>query len=573
MEDIEEEEEDFDLAALEADEELNLEFAHLMTGGGGVDGGGGAGGKVAESAVHKSEPTLLAEEVILESEEDDPELLAQLEAISRPLVASVVPPLPPSKQPRLQQQQQQKQKHRVEQATSEQHAAPASIAKTATTSTASTSTATKSKAAASTAVAAMSPYASLEKALRDAKASATQEAKAFLEAKNQKAAKEKLERAKLYQQELMVLEARRGLGPEALALWHFETIRREEHIVNTSIAENELVFHMQGVFDLRSEQGAEGKKISIEYDLGLPRDGAVQGALPAALYSRGKAEYNSVQRLPILKRSAASEFTLARKSTCAFFTLTLHKGGFLWNSTVVLGHAKLLYADLLASSKIGGSLPLFKILEPKTEGSRGKEEAIGGCLKVTVQARCPLKTPELLVSEERQLVLGPWPTNVVDRVADSMAASGATSQLVETEMLPSKQEMEMPLHTDFYVSFDVLSEEDALITAELDTLQNKATSVSEEDESRIFELSGRAVIIKSKLLLLQRDVQQEKLTIQEYLAAVTRRRDADLLLAKCLKKRGDIENAKKVEYRAVVMTSEINNALAMQQEGECEHVE
>jgi len=445
----------------------------------------------------------------------------------------------------------------------------------------------------------------LEKALREAKSKAMADAKRYLDVKNKKAGKESLDLAKYYQQELSVLESRKTLGPEYIALFHYETIRHEVKIENLDIAENELVLRVEGVIDL--DKGAEGKSISIEYDLGLPRDDSIKGSLGATMYSQGKAEFSFERRLPIIKRGSAIKHTVQRKTTFASFTVNLHQG-WLWSTKLELGIAKMPFCELLSKSICGGNIPILQSSKKHNGGESGrkkaKEEAIRGSVRAFVQIRSPLDIPEVLVTEERKLIVGKWPdpspsirvaneekssnkspkidfncnTTFISR--DVGNSSDSTDKALHTTRTPTAaaaassfststssssfshsvdKVKESPFHISLLESFDVLNAEKEKVEVELNELR-KTKSTSEEDESLEFEISCRLVMIRNKILILQNKVERGELSIDDYLESVKKRLELDKHLSRVLQDEGRNADAAAVDSRIEIMSNEIQMA-------------
>jgi hypothetical protein len=297
--------------------------------------------------------------------------------------------------------------------------------------------------------------------------------------------------------------------------------------------------------------------------------------------------------LPILKRGRHVQALYQRKK--AVFDLVLHKG--FWKGNETLCQAVLPLTDLLTKSKIGGQLQLKTIAD---NGSSKKGKVVGGQMTVYVAIRSPLSGPEVVVTEERKLVLQPWPVvrespGLSAPIAmGSAAASGAgtpapaastavpapapptpavvppvpaqDASLPTPPVEPSKpvltgalatltdQEKNDPHSVDFLDSNDVL---------ELEIAAAETLLRTSHDEDEQFNANMRLQLLRTKLQLLVYQVQNDQLSLDDYLEKVKARVKRDQVMALYFKTLGDQESmatALAVMKRVGVMKKEIQNA-------------
>lgn len=359
---------------------------------------------------------------------------------------------------------------------------------------------------------------------------------------------------------------------------------------NVEIAEDEVKVIIEGVYDIAGiVETHSSRLISVSYLLGIAKEETAPTVTPQVKYDAGKVEFSYQLVLPVLKRGRHVQQLYARKK--ATFDVVLHKG--FWKGSEVLCQAVLPLADLLTKSKVGGQLPLKTVKE--SESSK-KGKVVGGQLTAYVVIRSPLGGPEVVVTEERKLVIEPWPPVISTPIAPVVASSGAattgngtvvdrtstpvSASISDTEPLyamedapatpapvmtgvlatVTEQEKNDPHCVDFIESNDVLEAEIAAAEA---LLQTKL------DEDEQFNATMRLQLLRGKLQLLVYQVQSDALSMEQYLENIKARLKRDQTIALYFKTLGDKESvavALQVMKRVQVMKKEIQNAEEAAQE-------
>jgi hypothetical protein len=280
------------------------------------------------------------------------------------------------------------------------------------------------------------------------------------------------------------------------------------------------------------------------------------------------AQWKFQTSFDVVKRSKVTQATQLRKRV----TLKLigQKTGMLWSSTVDLAMAILPFSDLATVSESGGRTALFQITQGE-DGATRKGKAIGGYLVANLQVRKPLSGEESRTIEERQLQLEPWPalpvpvsnTAASPSTAESNAASAATSTSTPSAGADygaglTDREKSDPEAVDFLESNDVLEAEIARVQQQLQSGQL--------DEDAQFNATLRMQLLQVKLQTLVLRVQNETLSLEDYLEILRERVRRDKQLALYLSKVvGDAEareTAVRVMRRMKIMEQEIDNAAA-----------
>lgn len=359
-------------------------------------------------------------------------------------------------------------------------------------------------------------------------------------------------------------------------------------VENVEIAEDEVKLIIEGVYDIAGiVETHSSRTIGISYLLGIAKDEATPAVTPQAKYESGKVEFSHQVVLPVLKRGRHVQQLYARKK--ATFDVVLHKG--FWKGSEVLCQAVLPLNDLLTKSRVGGPLPLKTVKDSDT-GKKGK--VVGGQLTAWVVIRSPLGGPEVVVTEERKLVIEPWPpvvqpaaapspppcVPIVSSSTDSVAprstlndAAGDAMYTKEPAPGPApvmsgalatvtEQEKSDPHCVDFMESNDVLEAEIAAAEALLQTRL---------DEDEQFNATMRLQLLRGKLQLLVYQVQSDALSMEQYLDNIKARLKRDQTIALYFKTLGDKESvavALQVMKRVQIMKKEIQNAEEAAQEEE-----
>lgn len=425
------------------------------------------------------------------------------------------------------------------------------------------------------------PFAPLEEALTEASTLALREAKR-LEKELPRAAVEKLREYKAYQQELVVLKSRRQAGAQP-ALFRWQVTRKETPVENLEIGEDQVRVCIEGAYDLESVlEGHTSRNISVSYLLGLNKgeEEPVPVVTSQSRYENGRVEFNHTATYSVLKRGRHVQQLYSRKK--AQFDLVLHRGFFKAN--LAMCQVVLPLGDLLTRCEIGGALPLTSagLKEGATTAvsSVKKGKAVGGTLKVSVKIRAALLTPEVRVTEERKLIVDPWPASAATTPERPLVAAAPAPVNAATQRPPSteldasgdappnpalqsavfagitQKEKDDPHSPDLLDSNDVLEAE---ISRSEQLLQNPAAL----DEDEQFNTNMRLQLLRGKLQILVFNVQNETLSLEDYLASLKARVARDQVLAVYFKTAGDpasVETALRILRRVKIMKEEIKNA-------------
>lgn len=276
------------------------------------------------------------------------------------------------------------------------------------------------------------------------------------------------------------------------------------------------------------------------------------------------ARLNHRQILPIVKRGRTLQQQLVRKK--ATFEVILNRGMFF--SSVSLGTATLPLAELLTKCECGGTLQLTRPAEPTT-GKRASTLSAGSVV-ARIRLRKPIAGPEMTRSEERVLVLEPWPAvdfNGVVGMAGELPVpalplpnnSASSPALLPPAPAPTPppvalpaqadrhasadfhlltdREKNDPCSVDFLESNDVLDAELTKVQATLAQLQaagNRPGHIATDVEGKLVEYGVRSQILSMKLTLLQQSVENEALSLADYLLRLQDRLRRDEVLLRYL---------------------------------------
>jgi hypothetical protein len=379
----------------------------------------------------------------------------------------------------------------------------------------------------------------------------------------------------------------------------------------------------------------------MTYNLGVPKDEPLTGTIIGQVLKSGREVefgHDSLLPLSIKRTSAKNILTLAYQRRAATFSMTSKKGSLFMKKEVIVGTATVPLADLLNGMEAGGVIPITR------ENDKGKHKEVPGALAVKLVLRTPVLGPCVSVSEQRMLVLDPWPVVVSPPPANASPAlvpspaavtapapSSATAlQKLQTPSpvygttTPSSgagstpgsglgnvptlspataaavspggaaavsglspanaaanssagithnfdditaREKQDPLGVEFLVSNDVLDDELARTQEELASCK--------DPDAKIF-VTIRVQIVQTKLALLVQSVQEEKISLAEYLDIVRDRiaRDQRLVLyfkyeLKKLNAQPDkdkeemhevLKNIRSIENRISIMQNEVKGA-------------
>jgi len=249
------------------------------------------------------------------------------------------------------------------------------------------------------------------------------------------------------------------------------------------------------------------------------------------------------------------------------------------------------YQDFASKCEIGGDLQLLTPDKSDTGQYSKRAKALGGKLKVTMKVRVPFVEKEVKITEERKLVIGAWPsleatTTAMTTVSSSSTAVAASesSKAVpfsrvggnsvaaeddEEKVLPvnkakaeekfgvhlSEKEKNDPDALDFYVSNDVLEQE-------IGSLEERLVKGEVAEEEQV-TMQLRLQLLRSKLDMLVYAVQNEQLSLDDYLMSLKKRVEQDQYLAlylKTLETTASKKLAVKVLKRKKVMEAEVQGA-------------
>jgi hypothetical protein len=408
-------------------------------------------------------------------------------------------------------------------------------------------------------------FTHLENALNSAMKDSLKEAQILLPT-DRTASANKLKNYKRYQQDLHVLASRRGLPGAEPAPFKWMSIEKETVVENLDIGDDQLVLVIEAVSGLEmSLVGQTSRTITVTYDLGLPKEMPITGKINGKVDANGCAVLKFQSCLPIVKRNRSMQ-TNVRK-TKATFEVALTRGVFF--SNLDLGTATLSLADLNTKCECGGILPL----EKSSSSSTGKKitACSAGSMTVSVKMRKPVAAPEVVKSVERTLVLEGWPSlGHVYRsptAAASVVSTLHNDQKVTEEPHPdesntppvglvsatrakvpssqpkanadfailSDREKSDPCSSEFLESNDVLEAEIASDAASIAEIESRPASThSEEEESSLFTMKLRVQLMTTKLNMLVSSVQNEVLTLEQYVEKLKARLGRDRILAQYL---------------------------------------
>jgi hypothetical protein len=408
-------------------------------------------------------------------------------------------------------------------------------------------------------------FTHLENALNAAMKDSLKEAQLLLPT-DRTASANKLKNYKRYQQDMNVLASRRGLPGAEPAPFKWMSIEKDTIVENLDIGDDQLVLVIEVVSGLEmSLVGQTSRTITVTYDLGLPKEAPITGKINGKVDANGCAVLKFQSCLPIVKRNRTMQTNI--RKTKATFEVALTRGVFF--SNVDLGTASLSLVDLNTKCECGGILPL----EKSSSSSTGKKitACSAGSMTVFVKMRKPVAAPEIVKSVERTLVLEGWPSlGHVYRSPTAAASVGSSSHNDQKDSeephqdelnlhpaglvnatrakVPSSQpkanadfailserEKSDPCSAEFLESNDVLEAEIASDTAAIREIEGRpASTYSEEEESSLFTMKLRVQLMTTKLNMLVSSVQEEVLTLEQYVDKVKARLGRDRVLAQYL---------------------------------------
>lgn len=440
----------------------------------------------------------------------------------------------------------------------------------------------------------------LEKALMEASNKALQEAKALRD-KDASKAVVKMREYKQYENELVTLRARKTVPGAIAPTFTWQIVQKKLSLERLEIAEQDLLVQVAGVYEIDALL-AEHKSKELFGEVtfgGTGKEILAQSTTSIVRYDSGSksAVFDLTATWPgLIKRSKLTQNSLLRKKVTV--RLQVQGSGMLWRSAPKdLAIAVVPLQELATQSEWTGKVPLFGIAVGEDGALKKSSKALGGYLQMTLRVRKPITGPEVQIIEERQLVLAPWPPLVTPTQppaapapvvsANSALKEAATATTAATAAAPSAdtaisvtagtiqltdREKSDPEAVEFLESNDILEAEIASVTAAL------ASPGSANDEDGHFMRTLRLQLLRAKLQALEMQVQNETLSLPDYIAKLRLRVQRDQALARYLAKEVQSEDpeelqecrmkAARVLQRVKIMQKEIENAEAAGEEEE-----
>ena len=339
-----------------------------------------------------------------------------------------------------------------------------------------------------------------------------------------------------------------------------------------------------------------GTSLSVSYNLGIPRDSPVDGKTEKAEYSSTKEsvvwDYKRYHDFPNTRQLATS-----LKRAKVEFILKVSRGFFMFSSKEEVGRATLSLEGLLSSCECGGTLEL---MSPPKEGMKSK--AVGGSISVSLRMRRPVSCEKAAtIIDETILVIEDWP--IVRQQVPSPSLHATSGHQVPQGQIESKQALHGQLPTKAVsiqhseVSGIPKAKENSKARCSvLPLVPSSNVSVPEslleglDDEEMRDPVSPKYIVsnevldyeinlLKSqgplsasskarlkdltlKLNFLVADVQNDRLTIEDYLAEVRHRIEQDRLLVGYLTGCRRNDEANSVSKRISIMEEEVKTATA-----------
>lgn len=444
-----------------------------------------------------------------------------------------------------------------------------------------------------------SSFARLKIALQEAKdASNAAAQKLNKEGAPKEDIKKKVDEWKKYKQELDVLLSREGVPGARCALFHWAEVNRESVVENRDIGDDQVKLIISDASNMGAVLSSNsGCNVTLDYNLGFPKDNPITGKITGKSTKEGVTFGSTTLISAGLKRNKTTVRHFAKLT--ASFSMTLHR--YLGFSTVPLGVAILPLSALLTKCDCSGIVPLQE--QNGDEGTK-KAKFVPGALNITLQLRMPIGSPEVEVTNERVLVVGPWPDivevqqspaapipsstpSIANMNTESASHVTATPTSVSTSALPPppttketvnssqlsydfsillEKEKNDPLHIEWLCSNDVL-------TSELEEAQNAENNFQANpgDNSLDTTLRKEKLVlyrmqVELKLNKLVQRVSDESLTLVEYMEIIRNRCERDKVLHAYLRSLGskiDSSIVAKVAKRVEIMENEIKGVEEM----------
>ena len=381
-------------------------------------------------------------------------------------------------------------------------------------------------------------YQSLEANLRKAMQLSLEEAKRLRVCQPAEAAS-MMRRYKGYESSLNALASHQSSAhPPPCPAFHWKTVKREVPLqIQQDLGEDSVeitIEKMSNASQLLSQH--IGLHVSIHYDLSIPLDNPVKGVTPKVRINKENVNnlvvhYSARYEVP-RKKSYAK--TLSRKRMR--FEIVLHRGFLLKDD--VLAIVTLSLQDLVKNHSCGSDeLPLCN----------ASGRALGGCLSTQVRIRYPYDGAKTQVIEESILEVEPWAPSKMVEASEALQTPSNNDRFA----ILNKLEREDPLNVELYLSNDALEKEIERVDAEI----SKGT-----DEGLKLDLDLRRSLLQVKLSLLVRRVQNEELSVADYLSQLRERIERDKVLALFCSTGGRRAEALLVMRRVLVMEEEVKGA-------------
>ena len=392
-------------------------------------------------------------------------------------------------------------------------------------------------------------YCSLLRALNEARDCSLQSAKALKEKALLKEAAEKMRLYKKYSQEIDVLNSRRAVGSPC-ALFHWQSEKHTRRVENLDIGECSVRVEISHLTSFDSSAVPVGSVVTLDYCLNIPKDSPITGSAMGTCVSAERVDFNHSQIHKLDTRSKSLQSLVGRRK--ATFTLFLKKWGFFGGSLLPLGQALMPLSDLADKCAVScDGLPLLEHASA-TKGSRAK--GLPGALRASVKLRTPLSGPQEERVSERVLMIGEWLDAEPSPAKEAPSSSSSSAEIGDKFSSLTDLERRDPFSVDLLESNDVM-------TAELEILAQPPAPFSTDDEearSRASLLSLRKTLLETKQAVLQMKVQQQTLSLEDYILMVEARIERDKLLALYLSGTvADKAAAVKVLRRVKIMQAEI----------------
>lgn len=399
------------------------------------------------------------------------------------------------------------------------------------------------------------PFTPFENAINEAMKSLLLEAKEFKDINPQKAA-EKFRKYKSLKDELLVVASRRAIPGALPPLFRWNTISKETVVQDPSLGDDQLKVVIGTINDLEAVlQDHSSRTLSLSYNIGVIKDNPEYKTKQVRYRASEKsADIHEESILTFRRKGSTIESQFSRKK--ANFTLVLHRG--MFQSDKILGVAKLNLSDLLTKCKTGGFLQL---LDPS-----GKK-AIGGRLEVYIMLRRPISQPEVIVETERELVIQEWDSAVGGHQTPIPPSSTSSAQCVlPVKDPPSSPPLQQQSHIDFSQLTDLercdplninLIVSNDVLESEISSTENSIASCRDPEE--LGDLQIKLMLLQGKLAVLVNQVQNETLSLEDYISSVQARLESDKRLAVYCNQNNQREIAVQVMKRIRIMQNEISS--------------